>query len=220
MDREMITVRVDDSFLVGAMLQFIVGVIDTEQGLDQLLQQGCSADLLDNLRQRKARDLREVAPGLRSVQITISAADLDGALHRIDRVRQDQELFEYFVLNGASRGMICELWKKTHEEVTAMRKTLLPDGSGNPGRAPLPKDPTVREAIHRAWHALEADADLSQRERIFQLHQQFPDFLIDSLVSTLSEFDGPDRPRARRSGAKSAPIDVSPRGPSSPFGLA
>ena len=215
----MIRVAVDDPFLVSTMLQFIVGVIDTEQGLDRLLHQGCSAELLDDLRQRKARDLREVAPGLRSVQISISAHDLDVALHRIDRVRQDQELFEYFVLNGASRGMICELWKKSHEEVTAMRKNLLPDRSGNPGRAPLPKDPAVREAIHRAWHEIETDPHTAHRERIYQLHQRFPDYAIDSLVSTLTEFNARDRPRARQPQAKSAPIDVSPRGPSNPFGL-
>lgn len=215
----MIKLTVDDPMFVNAALFTLVKLIDTEEGIDRLLSEGCPADLLDNIRQRKARDLLEAAPWVRTLHISISVSEVGGALNRIDRERQDQELFEYFVKHGASRGMICELWKKTNEEVTSMRKQLLPDGGGNPGRAPLPKDPAVREAIHNAWHEIVRDPHAAKRERIYQLHQLFPHYAIDSLVSTVTEFNTPERPRARRAGQKSLPIDLSQRVRSSPFNL-
>ena len=195
----MITLLVNDDSFVSAALQIVVKLIDTESGLDELLHQGCSASLLDDLRNRKARDLVEVASRLRSVQIVVSPTEIQGELHRLDRVREDQSLFEYFVQHGASRQMICDLWKRTHEEVASMRKALLPGGSASAGRTPLPKSPAVREAIHIAWDAInKADPGASQRQKLYQLHQRFAEYSIDTLVSTLDEFEQPDRPRSKR----------------------
>lgn len=209
----MILVSVNDDSFVSAALQIVVKLIDTDAGLDQLLHLGCSASLLDDLRNRKARDLVEVASRLRSMQIWISPSEIEGELHRLDRTREDQTLFEYFVIHGASRHMICDLWKRTHEEVTSMRKALLPGGSASAGRTPLPKDPAVREAIHVAWDVItKADPEASQRQKLYRLHQRFEDYSIDTLVSTLDEFEQPDRPRSRRSNVHLA-IDTQRPGP-------
>lgn len=215
----MITVSINEDGFVGAALQLVVKLIDTEEGLDQLLQQGCSASLLDDLRQRKARDLVEVAGRLRTMRILLSAAEIQGELHRLDRLREDQELFEYFVIHGASRNMICELWKRTHDEVASMRKSLLPSGGASPGRTPLPKNPEVRATIQQAWNEMEkAQPEASHRSRLHQLHQMFPDYSIDTLVSTLNEFEQPDRPRSRQATA-ARQLDPRNAGPSSPFQL-
>ena len=195
----MITVSVKDDSFVSAALQYVVKVIDTEAGLDGLLLQGCSASLLDDLRQRKARDLVEVASQVQSMQIWLSEPEIRGALHRLDRRREDQELFEYFIRHGASLKMICDLWKRTHEEVALTRKSLLPDAGTGAGRTPLPKDQTVREAIHVAWdEILKADPAAQKRQCVHALHQRFPDYTISTLMSTLGEFEQPDRPRSRR----------------------
>lgn len=202
----MIAVSIQEGGFVGAALQLIVKLIDTEEGLDSLLRQGCSAQLLDDLRQRKARDLVEVASRLRSVKVVIPVTEIEGELHRLDRMREDQELYEYFILNGASRNMVCEMWKRTHDEVAAMRKSLLPGGSAAPGRTPLPKDSSVRELIHRAWDEIcKNDPQAAHRQHLYQLHQRFQDLSIDTLVCTLDEFKEPNRPRGRRSAAASHP---------------
>jgi hypothetical protein len=200
----MITVSVSDGSFVSAALQLVVKQIDTDEGLDLLLAQGCSAELLDDLRNRKARDLVDVAPRIRSMQIFFSQQEIEGELHRLDRLREDQKLFEYFVRNGASRQTLCDLWKRTHEEVASMRRALL-GGNASAGRTPLPRDHAVREAIHLAWDEItKTDPAGSKRQRLHALHQRFLDLSIDTLVATLDEFDQPDRPRVRRA--------ASPRG--------
>jgi hypothetical protein len=200
----MITVMVHEDSFVGAALQFVVKLIDTEEGLDLLLRQGCSANLLDDLRQRKARDLVEVAGRLRTMHILLSAKEIEGELHRLDRIREDQEMYEYFILNGASRNMICEMWKRTHDEVASMRKALLPGGGAAPGRSPMPKDTSVRESIHQAWAVIrKQEPKGSRRQHLYRLHQQFQTYTIDTLVCVLDEFKESSRQRSRRPSARS-----------------
>lgn len=213
----MITMVVQEGSFIGAALQLVVKSIDTEDGLDRLLREGCPAELLDDLRQRKARDLVEVAGRLRSMTILLSVDEIRGELHRLDRIREDQELFEYFILNGASRNMICEMWKRTHEDVASMRKSLLPTGGASPGRTPLPKDDAVREEVHRAWAEIrKEDPGASRRRHLFQLHQRFQEFSIDTLVCTLDEFQETERPRTRRS-PKAGAMPSASSGSASPF---
>lgn len=195
----MITVQLHENGFVSLALQSVIQQIETEEGLDLLLRQGCPASLLDDLRQRKARDLLEVARRLRTTFVLLSIKEIEGELHRMDRIREDRELYEYFILHGANRNMVCEMWKSSKDEVASMRKSLLPDGGASPGRTPLPKDPAVREAIHQAWAEIcKQHPDASYRQLLYQLHQRFMAYSIDTLVSTLEEFKEKDKPRGRR----------------------
>ena len=213
----MITVVVDEHNLICTALQLVVKSIDTEAELDRMLREGCPADLLDDLRQRKVRDLLLVSKRLRSMTIHLSIDEVRGELHRVDRIREDQELFEYFIVNGASRNMICEMWKRTREDVASVRKSLLPAGGASPGRTPLPKDPAERESVHQAWDEIrKEDPGASYRRNLYQLHQRFPAYSIDTLVCTLDEFKGTDRPRAQSSPKNAALPPIAP-GSTSPF---
>lgn len=202
----MITVHLQENGFVNLALQSVIQQIETEEGLDLLLRQGCPASLLDDLRQRKARDLLEVAGRLRTTYVLLSIKEIVGELHRLDRIREDQELYEYFIIHGANRNMVCEMWKRSHDEVASMRKALLPGGGASPGRTPLPKDPAVREAIHQAWAEIcKQHPDATYRRLLYQLHQRFMAHSIDTLVSTLEEFKEKDKPRGRRSASVTAP---------------
>ena len=54
----------------------------------------------------------------------------------------------------------------------------------------MPKDLEVRDEIHRAWHSITVNAqEESLRNWLFELHQKFPSFTIDTLYSTVREFD-------------------------------
>ncbi|SCK55747.1 Protein of unknown function [Variovorax sp. HW608] len=196
----MISVNVNDSALIAAMLSEVVKIIDTASGLDLLLEQGCDPVLLDTLRNAKARDIRETASRLKSIRLTFSSRELAAELHKLQLVREDQEMCEYFIRHGANRTMVTELWKMSIESVAQMRRVLLP-GGGNVGRPPLPRDHAVREAVHRAWtEILKAHPDESResrRRRIFLLHKQYPDMTIDTLYSVVTEFD-PVRERVDR----------------------
>lgn len=192
----MITVPLNDPSVVNAVLLLVVKMIDTDDGFQRLLMEHCNTDVLEELRQRKARDLVEISSRLRSLRISFSANEFLNELKKIDLLRRDQEMYEYFIRHGASRTMVCDLWKKTNEEVTAMRRALLPEGGTGPGRRAMPKAHAVREAIHQAWAEIDkAHADAPQRQRLYHLHQRFNAYSIDTLVTTLSEFDQPDRKR-------------------------
>jgi hypothetical protein len=200
----MITVPLNDPSVVNTVLLLVVKMIDTDDGFQRLLMAHCSTDVLEELRQRKARDLVEISSRLKSLRISFSADEFLNELKKVDLQRRDQEMYEYFVRHGASRTMLCDLWKKTSEEVTAMRRALLPDGSTGPGRRAMPKAHAVREAIHNAWAEIDkAHADAPQRQRLYHLHQRFTAYSIDTLVTTLSEFDQPDRKR------RTKPADVA-----------
>ncbi|MBS0291224.1 MAG: hypothetical protein JSS01_01700 [Proteobacteria bacterium] len=49
--------------------------------------------------------------------------------------------------------------------------------------------PAVRDQIHARWAELETDDPHgSLRDRLYRLHQSFPDCRIDSLCRTIDEF--------------------------------
>jgi hypothetical protein len=203
----MITFTLSDASLINAVLLSVVKMIDSDEGFRALLKGCCDTNVLEELRHRKARDLVEVSSRLRTLAISFSADEFLHELRKVDLQRRDQAMYEYFVRHGASRTMICDLWKKTSDEVAAMRRALLPEGALGPGRRAMPKVHAVREAIHEAWAEIEKTLPQeSHRQRLYQLHQRFPDYSIDTLVSTLNEFEQPERKRAKRP-SSDAPAD-------------
>lgn len=170
------------------VLSELVKLIDTETGFHQLLEIGCDAELIDQLRHRSVRDLLSLAARTRGFVVNISPTELLAQLNGIDRQRRDDEMCEYFVLHGASRQMIAKLFKRSAEEIRKLREVLI--GSVSVGRASMPKDIRVRDAIHDAWHQItQNNSEDFLRNWIYELHQKFPEYSIESLHSTIREFD-------------------------------
>lgn len=170
------------------LLTEIVRLIEIEQGLDQLLTMGCDAELIDQLRHRSTRDLIDVASRMRGLSISFSPRELLQQLGGLDRQRRDDELCEYFVIHGAPRQLLKRLFKRSEDEIRRLRESLI--GQSSSGRTGMPKDLEVRDEIHRAWHSITVNAqEESLRNWLFELHQKFPSFTIDTLYSTVREFD-------------------------------
>lgn len=186
-----VTVTVSNSTILNLLLTEIIGTIETEGGMDALLQQGCDANFIDLIRRRPARDLMDVAGQLKNLRFEVSVSEIVQQLKRLDWMRRDTELCEYFVKHGASAQMVSTLFKKSAEEVRRLREALLPAGSISVGRTALPKDPMVREDIHQAWSEIckGRGGEESLRDRLFRLHQRFADYSIATLYSTIHEFE-------------------------------
>lgn len=184
------------SYLV---LTEVVRLIETESGMDLLLEMGFEPELIDSLRHRKARDLLELSSRVRALKVVLSPWELRLHLDGIEMERREDELCEYFVRNGASRSLIARLFRRTADDVRRLRELV---GGISAGRSRLPKDYSTRDAIHRAWHEIKRDSGEvgSLREWIYALHQLFPDYTIDTLYSTLREF-GDDEAVLKRRGS-------------------
>lgn len=165
--------------------------------LDALLMDGADPDVLDLLRHRPARDFIHAAK-LDQLEI-LGAFDGESVMRcftRLDMIKRDVELQEYFVRNGASAEITCDLFKMSGDDFRRMRAMLAPQAAV-PGRARLPPL-ALRERIHEDWARLNKQVPaLSRRECLYQLHQHHSDWSIHSLWATLHEFD--ERPAAARS---------------------
>jgi hypothetical protein len=170
------------------LLTEIIRLIETEQGLDQLLTMGCDAELIDQLRHRSTRDLIDVASRMRGLSISFSPIELLQQLGGLDRQRRDDELCEYFVIHGASRQLLRNLFKRSDDEIRRLRESLI--GQSSSGRTGMPKDLNVRDEIHKAWHSITRNPqEESIRNWLYELHRQFPEYTIDTLYSTVREFE-------------------------------
>lgn len=171
------------------LLTEVIRMIETESGLVRLLELGCDAELIDSLRRRSSRDLLDLSAKLRCLRISFSPAELRQNLDGIDRQRREDALCEYFVKNGASQPLLTKLFSRSASEVRKLREVLV--GGGNVGRTRLPRDLQVRDEIHRAWYQISKYGPHanSLRDGLYQLHQQFPEYSIDSLYSTVREFE-------------------------------
>jgi len=167
------------------------------QALDELLRAGVDPLLLDVLRQRPARDFVNAA----KVEQLVITANFDGraviaSFGRLDAIKRDSEMREYFVINGAPPELLSQLFKLSVEEIRTLRSLLLPEGtqSGRPKFPPV----ALRERIHNDWARLAKEQPATQvRERLYQLHLLHRSWSIQSLWCTLNEFE--ENPSVRRS---------------------
>lgn len=175
--------------LIFLVLTEVIRVIDTDHGLDQLLSEGFSPELIDKLRRRDARDLLDLSNKLGKVSVNLSAIEMLVQLDGIDRRRRDDEMCEYFVKHGAQRSLLTKLFKRTPEEIRRLRELV---GGGSAGRTKLPKEFDTREHIHVVWLDIKQRSQPAEslRDWLYALHQKFKDFSIDTLYSTVKEFEG------------------------------
>lgn len=158
-------------------------------GLDELLQAGFSAEFLDMVRHRPARDLIKLSelPAL-DFRVFIEEGAIMGYLGRLDVMRRDQAMREYFVRNGTPVRVMCDFFRMSADDVRVLRAQLLPPGE-QIGRNRMPP-PAVRDLIHRRWGDIQRDmAGAQHREWMYALHQSFPDIRIDALCRSLNEFE-------------------------------
>ncbi|GKS73337.1 DUF2857 family protein [Acidovorax sp. SUPP950] len=182
------------------LLTELIRLIETEDGLVQLLEHGCDAELIDGLRRRTSRDLLDLASRMRQWRVSFSPWEMRQHLEGIDRQRRDDELCEYFIKHGASQPLIARLFSRSAMEIRKLREILV--GGGARGRSRLPSDLGVRDEIHRAWYEITRPGSgvMSLRDNIYRLHVKFSDYSIDTLYSTIREFEREDTCRSRRSG--------------------
>jgi hypothetical protein len=178
---------VNDPTLKRLLLELIVEKLDTN-GMDELLQAGFEPDFLDVMRHRPARDLIQVANTAQlEINVSLVPQKLASLLTKLDMVRRDTALREYFIRHGASSELACTLFKISVDEYRRLRD-LLVEGAVPSGRARMPAT-KIRDEIHVAWHNLERrQPDTSTREKLYQLHKAFPAFSISALHTTLNEF--------------------------------
>ena len=174
------------------LLEQIVEQIDGG-GLDELLQAGFSAEFLDMLRHRPARDLIKLSESeTLNFQVAIHEPSVAGFLQRLDAMRRDAFMREYFVRHGAPVRVVSEFFRMSAEDVRALRAQLLPP-QDQQSRQRMPA-PDVRDRIHEFWHDISREApDAPLRERMYRLHQSFSDIRIDALCRSLNEFN--DEPK-------------------------
>jgi len=190
----MLALAVTDPTLKRMLVEHLLQRIE-EGGatLDHLLSAGLDPDQLDRLRHTPARDLIQIA---NMAQLNISAGfgdnSINTCLDRVEAMRRDHFLFEYFVAHGASTEMLMDLFKRSREEVRKMREVLLPHQPLVPsaGRPRLPAEDR-RQAIHEDWAQVQRTMVVaSKRERYFTLHQKHQDLSIAQLLGVLNEFVG------------------------------
>lgn len=190
--------QITDPWIKRTVLSMLVARIDGG-GIDDLLEAGFTGAFLDAIRHRPARDLIKIAeiPQL-DIRVRFDEQSVLNQLARLDMMRRDAALREYFVVHAAPRRLLCDLFRMSSEEVRQLREQLLP-GERQSGRAKLPPA-AVRDDIHERWEAIQREQpDSSLREQLYLLHQSFPDLRIDAICLTLSEFD--DEPRWQVTGA-------------------
>ena len=132
----MLSINVTNPTIQQLLLAHLIETIESQDGMDALIQMGCSEAFIDAIRHRQARDLINVVKSLKTMQFTISTTEILSQLHHLDRRRRDAQLQEYFIMHGASRTMLSELFKMSADEVRRMRELLLPEGSRSLPGAP------------------------------------------------------------------------------------
>ncbi len=187
----MISFNVTNPTILRLLLEHVIETMEAEDGIDHLLHSGCSPEFLDALRRRQARDLINVANTLRTMRFSISSKEVMNQLNHLDRKRRDAELQEYFIKHGATNALLKEYFKMSADEVRRLRNLLLPKGTAQVGRAPLPPV-KVRDQIHSSWSVINKQhVHEAMRNRLFRLHQQFPSYTVVTLNDTIKEFDEP-----------------------------
>jgi len=184
--------QIIDPWIKHAVLSMLVERIDAG-GIDELLEAGFTATFLDAVRHRPARDLIKISeiPQL-DIRVRFDEQSVLTQLTRLDMMRRDAALREYFIINGAPRRLLCDLFRMSSDDVRQLREQLLPRDRQS-GRAKLPSV-EVRDEIHQRWQEIgQKYSENSLREQFYLLHQSFPHLRIDAICLTLAEFDNEPR---------------------------
>jgi hypothetical protein len=148
------------------------------EALSQLVQQGMSPELLEQVRSMPLGEAVRFAQSAPGLGIAVDPCTMGKHLQRMALARRDREIMEYLVQHGASPRLLTHLFTLAQSDARRLRKTLAPEICAG-GRPRIPND-DVREAIEARWSELQ-DQEPCMRRRIQRLHQSFPEWLIASL---------------------------------------
>jgi len=177
-------IPLDDRYSKKLVLEHLVSCIDSD--VNDLLIGGLTPEALEAMKDRPARDLMRVAEMHQfEVKVQINSSALLSCFQRLDSMKRQQELKEYFVLHGATPDMLASLFKISLAEIRTMRAALCKQ-SLTSGRPPKP-DLEKSIEIYKRWEEI-AKQEQDIREQFYLLHQQFPAFPLSSLWATICEF--------------------------------
>ena len=167
-----------------AILSEITQLIEAAE-FEELLACGVEGETLDRVRALttgEAQQLLEAANGLFTVRI--DGIRFRWLLDTVENQARDAALLEYYVRHGASLAMIRALLKP---DKTVLAEYVAKISGPRPrGRPSLP-DATTRDRVH-AWWANGRGTARPDRERLVELHRDFPGYTLATLFSVLNEF--------------------------------
>jgi hypothetical protein len=138
--------------------------------LAQLLDGGCTPELLDRLRGMTMTDAIRFTADHCGLALGVDSAALQRGLRNLERRRADRETYEYLIRAGASPVLLGRLFTVTVTEVRRLRKIIAP-GVMPVGRPRIPNDETCA-AIVQQWERICAE-EPGERQRYVRLHKAF-----------------------------------------------
>ena len=167
-------------------------------GMDDLLRGTADPTILDNLRDRPARDLIKLINGSSGLKFHIEfcSTKFINELNRMDMMTGNTMIREYFVANGAPLEMITEMFRVTSAQVRDWRNMLIPGYEAKKlgGRTRMLPE-KLRDVLHQKWAALEKKSTLTLQDRVYAMHQEYPSYTIHELWITLNEFTPKEKQR-------------------------
>lgn len=181
------SMTITDPIVKQTILSHMIDQIDHGR-MDELLASGIDPRFIDELRQRRVRDLGFAA---RSDQLTFEVqfdpVRMKTCFARIDLLRRDQQMMEDFIRAGASCDLLRQLFRMSKSEVGEYRKQLH-DAVQVQGRTKqIPE--RVRDEIHQVWSKMIRDTTASNRDQFYALQQRYPDYHVNSLWLAVREYD-------------------------------
>lgn len=153
--------------------------------LAQLLDGGCTPELLDRLRGMTMTDALRFTADHCGLALSVDGAAIQRGLRNLERRRADREAYEYLIRAGASHVLLGRLFTVTATEVRRLRKLIAP-GVAPVGRPRIPDEDTC-VAVVQHWERICAE-ELSERQRYVRLHKAFDGkHLIATLESALRD---------------------------------
>ena len=166
--------------------QFVAHLESADQSsLAQIVDSGLSAEAIQGLRDLTLADTVRFATGYLGLSIHVDCRELTQHLHRVDRARNDRQLYEALVRRGASVRLIARLFAVSEGDVRKLRKLIAPEAASG-GRPRRPEDDT-RERILTRWTALAAQRVHSERDRWWKLASEFEEHSMLTLEAVVEE---------------------------------
>jgi hypothetical protein len=153
-----------------------------ERVIAQLLAAGFTAELVDKLRSMSLIDALRFVASHCGLSVAVDAEAVRLQMVKLERSRADRQLYECFVHAGASPTTISRLVGVAAADVRRLRKLVAPHVATG-GRPRCPPEP-LRLDIEAAWKQI-CRQDCSERQALWQLHQQFPSETMAALESVI-----------------------------------
>jgi hypothetical protein len=189
--------EVTSSSMKAELLNHLIYRMDGGE-LDDLLRGTADPTVLDNLRDRPARDLIKLINGSSGLKFHIEfcSTKFINELNRMDMMTSNTMIREYFVAHGAPMEMVTEMFRVTPAQVRDWRNMLMPGYEAKKlgGRTRMLPE-KLRDVLHQKWAALEKNSTLSLQDRVYAMHQEYPSYTIHELWITLNEFTPKEKQR-------------------------